>query len=90
MQCANQNCVKSYDKSFLPMLILDKHSSFVEGCLLTNNALVAFELNHYISKKRQGKNGITGYNIDISKAYDRLEWHFLEAMMKNLDLILYG
>lgn len=68
-------------KECLPLLISDKQSAFVEGRLLTDNALVAFELNHYIRRKRQGANGVVGFKIDVSKAYDRLEWHFLESMM---------
>lgn len=43
------------------------------ACYSAANALVASELNHYINRKRQGKNGILGFKIDISKAYDRLE-----------------
>lgn len=60
-------------KDCLAMLISDKQSAFVEGRLLTDNALVAFELNHYIRRKRQGANGVVGFKIDVSKAYDRLE-----------------
>lgn len=62
-------------------LISDKQSAFVEGRLLTDNALVAFELNHYIRRKTQGKSGVAGVKLDISKAYDRLEWPFLEGML---------
>ncbi|KAL8122999.1 hypothetical protein AgCh_011101 [Apium graveolens] len=69
-------------KECLPVLISDSQSAFIENRLLTDNALLAFELNYYIRRKRQGKNGVVGFKIDVSKAYDRLEWHFLEAMMQ--------
>lgn len=63
------------------MLISEQQSAIVEGRLLTDNALVAYEINHYIRRRTQGKNGIVGFKIDISKAYDRLEWSFLEGVM---------
>lgn len=69
-------------KPCLGSLISNKQSAFIEGRLLTDNALIAFEINHYMKRKTQGKNGIAGLKIDISKAYNRLEWHFIESMMR--------
>lgn len=67
-------------KVCLPHLISDKQSAFVEGRLLTDNALIAFEINHYMKRRTQGVNGVV-LKIDVSKAYDRLEWCFLEHML---------
>lgn len=47
--------------------------------------MVAFELNHYMRRKKQGVNGIAGLKIDISKAYDRLECDFIQNMMLRFD-----
>lgn len=69
-------------KKVLPGLISDSQSAFVEGRMLTDNALIAFEVNHYINRRTQGKNGVAGLKIDVSKAYDRLEWEFVESMLK--------
>lgn len=68
-------------KPCLKTVISNKQSAFVEGRLLTDNALIAFEINHYMKQKTQGKNGVAGLKIDISKAYNRLEWHFIENML---------
>lgn len=68
-------------KSCLNTIISDKQSAFIEGRLLTDNAMVAFELNHYMKRKTHGGNGVTSLKIDISKAYDRLEWDFIQNMM---------
>ncbi|XP_074378458.1 uncharacterized protein LOC141719995 [Apium graveolens] len=68
-------------KQCLPSLISEQQSAFVKGRLLTDNALIAFELNHYIRRKTQGTSGVVGLKVDISKAYDRLEWNFLENML---------
>lgn len=65
----------------LPTIILEQQSAFVKGRLLTDNALIAFKINHYIKRRTQGANGILGLKLDISKAYDILEWYFLDSMM---------
>lgn len=53
-------------KPCLHTLISDKQSAFIEGRLLTDNALVAFEINHYMRRRTQGKNGVAGLKIDVS------------------------
>ena len=68
-------------KACLRSLISDRQSAFLEGRLLTDNAIIAFEVNHYMKRHTQGKSGITGLKIDISKAYDGLEWGFIRNMM---------
>lgn len=35
-----------------------------------------------MKRHTQGKYGIDGLKIDISKAYDRLEWGFIRSMME--------
>lgn len=67
-------------KPCLPLIISDKQSAFIEGRLLTDNALIVFELNHYIKWRTQGRKGVASLKIDASKAYDRLEWGFIANM----------
>lgn len=62
--------------------ISDKQSAFIEGRLLTDNALIAFEINHYIKRRTQGKIGVAGLKIDIAKAYDRLEWSYVNSILR--------
>lgn len=68
-------------KPCLQSIISENQSAFIEGCLLTDNALIAFEINHHIRRKTQGKKGIAALKIDISKAYGLLEWTFVEHML---------
>ena len=45
---------------------------------------VAFETLHYLKIKTQGKLGYMTLKLDISKAYDKVEWIFLEKVMRHL------
>jgi len=45
--------------------------------LITDNTTVAFEVLHRMRNKRTGKKGKMAIKLDISKAYDRVEWAFL-------------
>lgn len=68
-------------KPCLNSIISDKQSAFIEGRLLTDNAMIASEINHYIKRKMRRIDGVAGLKVDVSKAYDRLEWGFLEQML---------
>ena len=46
--------------------------------------LVAFELMHYLEHKKDGKEGVMEIKLDMSKAYDRVEWDFIEQVMKKM------
>ena len=68
-------------KMFLPDLISKHQSAFVPGRLITDNAMVAFEIFHGMKRRGDGKGGSMAFKLDMSKAYDRVEWSFLERVM---------
>ena len=73
-------------KIIFPNVISDARSTFVPDRLITNNTTVAFEVLHKMSNRRKGKRGQMTVKLDIRKAYDRMEWCFLERIMAKLGL----
>jgi hypothetical protein len=71
-------------KEILPDVIAPMQSAFFPGRLITDNVLVAYECVHSIKNKRAGNNATCAVKFDMHKAYDRVEWIFLEGMMRRL------
>ena len=59
-------------------------SAFVSGRLITNNVLVAYETLHTMHARKKGKKGTLALKLDISRAYDRVEWQFLQGIMEKM------
>ena len=46
--------------------------------------MVAFETLHHIKHHNSGKHGFMAIKLDMSKAYDRVEWVYLEKLMEKM------
>ena len=74
----------SYIRSSLNLLanrLQQIFPKFVSGRKIQKNTFLAQEILHDMRKKR-GKKGWMGLKIDMGKAYDRLEWCFLEKVLR--------
>ncbi|KAL4383540.1 hypothetical protein GQ457_15G011040 [Hibiscus cannabinus] len=71
-------------KPLMSHCIAKNQSVFVGGRLISNNVIVANELFHYLKGSKNGSNKGAAIKLDMEKAYDRVEWHFLSDVMAKM------
>ncbi|KAL4348938.1 hypothetical protein GQ457_17G007600 [Hibiscus cannabinus] len=71
-------------KPLMSCCIAENQSAFVPGRLISDNVIVANELFHYLNGSKNGPNKGAAIKLDMEKAYDRVEWHFLSDVMKKM------
>lgn len=69
-------------KDVLLTVITENQSVFLAGRNIIDNFIVAFEVIHHMRNKRRGQEGEIALKLDISKAYDRVDWAYLQRRMR--------
>jgi hypothetical protein len=63
-------CIANRMKCILPEVVDEEQSAFVQGRLITDNALIAVECFHWLKKKTKAKKGMMALKLDMAKAYN--------------------
>ena len=71
-------------KKILPFIITEHQSTFTKDRLIFDNIMVAFETLYCLQRYNSGSHDYMAIKLDMSKAYDRVEWPFLEGIMRKM------
>lgn len=68
-------------KGLLPKLISETQLAFVSGRLISDNILIAQEMFHGLKTNNSCKEKFMAIKTDMSKAYNRVQWFFLQRLL---------
>ena len=77
-------CLVSRLKGIMEVVISENQGAFFGGRQIFDNVMVCFEGIHTMKRGRFGNDKFAALKIDMAKAYDRVEWTFIEIMMVKL------
>ena len=67
------------------MIVFQRHKApSSQDCLITDNTTFAFECFHKIQHSKQAANTHCAFKLDLAKAYDRVDWGFMEESLLKL------
>ncbi|RYR51488.1 hypothetical protein Ahy_A06g026507 isoform A [Arachis hypogaea] len=68
-------------KGIMEKIISPIQSAFVGGRLIQDNLVIVQEIYHSLNKKGRNGSQDMAVKLDMNKAYDRVEWDFLERVI---------
>nr|XP_008351105.2 uncharacterized protein LOC103414509 [Malus domestica] len=71
-------------KILLPQIISPTQNAFVAGRQIQDNIGITHDVFHYLKGRKLKNKFELGIKVDMQKAYDRVEWDFLEATMEKM------
>ncbi|KAA3474114.1 reverse transcriptase [Gossypium australe] len=77
-------CIIDEMNVFLDASYEKGESAFLSGRLITDNILFAYEILNVYKQKRLDKLGHFAFRLDMSEAYDKVEWSFSDMIMLNI------
>jgi hypothetical protein len=77
-------CIVNRLRPLMQDIISMSQSAFIPGRMITDNALIAFECIHAIKENSDARGDFCAYKLDLSKAYDRVDWDFLNKVLLKL------
>ena len=71
-------------KPILNSIISEAQSASIADRIITDNILIAFETLHHMKTQCSSKTSFMALKLDMSKAYDRVKWIFLEKIVSKM------
>ena len=71
-------------KQVLHLIISENQSAFILGRAIADNILITHEVLQFLKISQAQKRCTMAVKTDMSKAYDRVEWRFIEKVLQRL------
>ena len=71
-------------KHHLSGIVTKNQTAFIPGCNIMDNVIMAHEMLHSLKSRKRWARSYVAVKTDISKAYDCLEWSFLQDTMVHM------
>lgn len=71
-------------KPVLNSIISENQSAFIPGRAITDNVLITHEVLQFLKTSQAKKQCSMAVKMDMSKAYDRVEWDFVSQVMTQM------
>jgi hypothetical protein len=77
-------CIANRLRMILDVIINPEQCAFVPSRRITDNAIIAFKCAQEIQRSNGRRGDFCAYKLDLSKAYDQVNWGFLKQVMMKL------
>ncbi|XP_074315650.1 uncharacterized protein LOC141651856 [Silene latifolia] len=74
-------CITNRMQKVMGYLVGDHQNAFLAGRSISDNILLVHEAIHKVNTHKHGKFGKVAFKADMSKAFDRVRWDFLQAVL---------
>lgn len=71
-------------KDVIDLIISEEQSAFIPGRIISDNIMISFKIMHYMKRKARGKKRWMALKLDMSKAYDKVVWDYIQEMLHKL------
>ena len=71
-------------KVYLPNIISPNQSAFIGKRQIVDNFVLAHEFIHLLENKIRGKQKYMALKLDMAKAYDRVEWIYIQKLLAKM------
>ncbi|XP_074297018.1 uncharacterized protein LOC141627690 [Silene latifolia] len=75
-------CLANRLKLFISSVISESQQAFVPSRLMPDSCVITHEIMHYLNKTKRGSVSYAALKLDMHKAFDRVSWTFLIAVLK--------
>ena len=72
-------------KPFMDSLITPFQNAFIKGRNISDNILLAHEIFDFLIKRKKRNKFYGALKIDMTKAYDRVDWKFLKVVLSSMN-----